>query len=122
MGTSYEEKTEAEAGTGPPTMKQFADAYGTPVQRFSTYCGSPAAPMRIVWRHGGEGTFAEGQSEDWKGRNTSRSPTAYENRLGPSHRASLQFFVLHHSRAVSRKFRVADFLSRGTQSASRDHG
>jgi Putative metallopeptidase len=33
-GTSYAYKTEAEAATAPFTVKQFADAHGTPAQRF----------------------------------------------------------------------------------------
>ena len=33
-GTSYGFKTEADALTGPPTIKQFADVHGMPAQRF----------------------------------------------------------------------------------------
>src|SRR5262249_5090406 len=33
-GVAYAYKTEAEAGTTPPTMTQFANVHGTPAQRF----------------------------------------------------------------------------------------
>ena len=33
-GTAYAYKTEVDAATAPPAMKQFADAHGTPAQRF----------------------------------------------------------------------------------------
>ena len=68
VGTSYAYKTEAEAATAPPTMKQFADAHGTPAQRFyNLLCIAYGADAQLFGDMV-EGTFAEGQSRGLQGR------------------------------------------------------
>jgi hypothetical protein len=48
-GAAYAFRSEAEAATAPPTMKQFADAHGTPAQRFyNLLCiAYPSAATRL---------------------------------------------------------------------------
>ena len=67
VGTSYAYKTEAEAATAPPTMKQFADAHGTPTQRFyNLLCIAYGADAQLFGDMVEEGHLPKDRAEDCK--------------------------------------------------------
>jgi hypothetical protein len=67
VGTSYAYKTEAEAATAPPTMKQFADAHGTPAQRFyNLLCIAYGADAQLFGDMVEKGHLPKDRAEDCK--------------------------------------------------------
>jgi hypothetical protein len=67
VGTSYAYKTEAEAATAPPTMKQIADAHGTPAQRFyNLLCIAYGADAQLFGDMVEKGHLPKDRAEDCK--------------------------------------------------------
>jgi hypothetical protein len=66
-GAAYAFKTEAEAAPAPPTMKQFADAHGTPAQRFyNLLCIAYGADAQLFGDMVEKGDLPKERAEDCK--------------------------------------------------------
>jgi hypothetical protein len=82
-GTAYAYKTEAEAATAPPTVKQFADAHGTPVQRFyNLLCIAYGADAQLFGDIAEKGSLPKERAEDCKDEYR-QVAHAYEKLIGP---------------------------------------
>ncbi len=65
LGTAYAYKTEVEAATAPPTLKQFADVHGTPAQRFyNLLCISYGADAKLFGDLVAKGYLPKERAED----------------------------------------------------------
>jgi Putative metallopeptidase len=96
-GTSYAYKTEAEAATAPPTMKQFAAVHGTPAQRFFNllciaYGADPQLFGDIVEKGYLPKDRAEGCDDEYQ-----QVAQAYEKLIGPHIDQALAKKVLDES-------------------------
>lgn len=82
-GASYAYKTEAEAATAPPSMKQFADVHGTPAQRFyNLLCIAYGADAQLFGDMVEKGYLPKERAEDCKDE-YQQVAYAYEELIGP---------------------------------------
>src|SRR3979490_3291439 len=82
-GASYAYKTEAEAATAPPSMKQFADVHGTPAQRFyNLLCIAYGAAAQLFGDMVEKGYLPKERAEDCKDE-YQQVAYAYEEVIGP---------------------------------------
>ncbi len=81
-GVSYAHKTEADAATAPLAMTQFADAHGTPAQRFyNVLCIAFGADAQLFGDFVEKGHLPKERAEDCK--DEYQQVNAYEKLIGP---------------------------------------
>jgi hypothetical protein len=82
-GVSYAHKTEADAATAPLAMTQFADAHGTPAQRFyNVLCIAFGADAQLFGDFVEKGHLPKERAEDCKDE-YQQVANAYEKLIGP---------------------------------------
>jgi Putative metallopeptidase len=82
-GAAYAYKTEAEAATAPPAVKQFADAHGTPAQRFyNLLCIAYGADAQVFGDMVEEANLPKERADDCKDEYR-QVAHAYEKLIGP---------------------------------------
>ena len=82
-GTAYAYKIEVDAATAPPALKQFADAHGTPAQRFyNLLCIAYGADAQLFGDMVEEAHLPKERADDCKDEYL-QVALAYEKLIGP---------------------------------------